>query len=162
MIFNDTIANNILLYKDHQSNDRIIKALKDAQIDLLIEESPNGLDTILGESGMNISGGQRQRIAIARALIRKPEILVLDEATSSLDNISEKIVQESLKKASKHQTTIVIAHRLSTIEHADKIVVLDNGRVVEEGKHNELFKKGGFYFDLYQQQKEKEIEPSKH
>jgi subfamily B ATP-binding cassette protein MsbA len=161
-IFHASIEDNIRIGKPDATPEEIREATRIANADQFVEELSEKYDTIVGDRGVKLSGGQRQRIAIARALIRKPEILVLDEATSSLDNISEKIVQESLKKASQHQTTIVIAHRLSTIEHADKIVVLDNGRVVEEGKHSELFKKGGFYFNLYQQQKEKEIEPSKH
>jgi len=161
-IFHASIEDNIRIGKPDATPEEIREAARIANADQFIEELPEKYDTILGDRGVKLSGGQRQRIAIARAMIRKPEILVLDEATSSLDNISEKIVQKSLKMASQHQTTIVIAHRLSTIEHADKIVVLDHGRVAEEGKHNELFKKRGFYFDLYQQQKEKEIEPSKH
>ena len=161
-IFHASIEDNIRIGKPDATPEEVREAARIANADQFIEELPEKYDTIVGDRGVKLSGGQRQRIAIARAMIRKPEILVLDEATSSLDNISEKIVQKSLKKASKHQTTIVIAHRLSTIEDADKIVVLDNGRVVEEGKHNELFKKGGFYFDLYQQQTEKEIESAKH
>ena len=107
----------------------------------------------MGDRGLKLSGGQRQRIAIARAVIREPDILILDEATSALDNISEKIVQDALKKAGKNRTNIIIAHRLSTIEHADKIVVFNNGKMVEEGNHRELLEHNGYYAYLYQSQK---------
>ncbi|MCK5636633.1 MAG: ATP-binding cassette domain-containing protein, partial [Thermoplasmatales archaeon] len=116
---------------------------------------PEKYDTIVGDRGMRLSGGEKQRLAIARAMIRKPEILLLDEATSSLDNISENVVQNAINKVSKNCTTFIIAHRLSTIQNADKIYVLDEGKIVEGGTHKELLKKKGKYWELYNIQKEK-------
>jgi ABC-type multidrug transport system fused ATPase/permease subunit len=116
---------------------------------------PEKYDTIVGDRGMRLSGGEKQRLAIARAMIRKPEILLLDEATSSLDNISENVVQNAINKVSKNCTTFIIAHRLSTIQNADKIYVLDEGKIVEGGTHKDLLKKKGKYWGLYNIQKEK-------
>ena len=113
---------------------------------------PNGYDTELGEKGVTLSGGQRQRVAIARALLRRPRVLLLDEATSALDTHSERLVQEALERSMQHRTGVVIAHRLSTVRNADKIVVLNRGVVVDEGKHDELVAAGGPYAALIQLQ----------
>ena len=155
-IFHASLKENIRIGKPDATEEEIREAARIANADQFIQDLPEGYDTVVGDRGVKLSGGQRQRIAIARALIRNPEILILDEATSSLDNISEKIVQESLKESRKNQTTLIIAHRLSTVEHADKIVVLNNGAVAEEGTHHTLLEKGGFYYNLYQREKEKD------
>ena len=123
-----------------------------AQIGEFIRTLPNGLDTVVGERGHRLSGGEKQRLAIARLLLKKPQIVVLDEATAHLDSENEALVQNALASALSGRTSIVIAHRLSTIVHADQILVLENGRIVESGKHDELVAKGGLYFDLYQRQ----------
>jgi len=148
-IFNDTIRENIRFGMENCSEESIIEAAKLAHAHDFIINMPGGYDTVVGDAGMKLSGGQRQRIAIARAMVKKPEILVLDEATSSLDNIAEKKVQEAINQVSQHTTVLVIAHRLSTIKNADKIVVLENGFVREQGRHDELIAKQGLYFNLY-------------
>ena len=116
-----------------------------------IDKLPQGYNTLVGERGVKLSGGQRQRIAIARALLRDPRLLILDEATSSLDNESEHLVQQALERLMKDRTTVVIAHRLSTVQNADKIVVIEQGHIIEEGKHEELLAHGGAYYRLYTQ-----------
>ena len=116
-----------------------------------IEQLPNGIDTIVGENGARLSGGQRQRLAIARALLKDAPILILDEATSALDNESESKIQVALDEVMKGRTTLVIAHRLTTIEKSDRIVVMDAGKIVEQGSHVELLKKNGFYAQLHSQ-----------
>lgn len=151
-IFHDSIKNNIAFSSDRYSDEEIIQAAKSANAHDFILEFPEGYDTIVGERGMKLSGGQKQRIAIARAIIRKPEILILDEATSALDNISQTLIQEAVGKISGNHTVIVIAHRLSTIINADKIVVLEDGRVREEGTYKELMKRRGAYWNLYKTQ----------
>ena len=117
-----------------------------------VEDTPFGIDAMLEENGVNLSGGQKQRLAIARALLRKPEILILDEATSSVDTRTEKKIQDAMVKLMKNRTSLIIAHRLSTIRDADKIVVMDQGRVVEMGNHEELLVKEGKYYELYMTQ----------
>ncbi|MBI3608061.1 MAG: ABC transporter ATP-binding protein [Nitrospirae bacterium] len=145
-IFHSTIADNILFGRHGDyTRDDLMQAAMTANAHAFIEELPDGYDTIVGERGMKLSGGQQQRIAIARALLGRPEILIFDEATSSLDTISERLVQDAIEAISKDHTTIVIAHRLSTIASAQKIVVLETGRVVEEGCHGELLEIGGQY-----------------
>lgn len=151
-IFNGSVKDNISFGKKF-TDEEIIDAAKKANAHTFISKLPNGYDTIVGDRGMRLSGGEQQRIAISRAMIRKPEILFLDEATSSLDTISEKMVQEAIDEVSKSCTTFVIAHRLSTIKNADVIHVLDNGKIVESGSHKELLNKKGHYWDLYKTQK---------
>jgi subfamily B ATP-binding cassette protein MsbA len=114
-----------------------------------VAELPNGYDTVLGERGTRLSGGQRQRIAIARALLKDPPILILDEATSALDSESERLVQEAIDRLMEHRTVLVVAHRLATVRHADQIVVLDRGRVIERGSHPELVRRNGLYRRLH-------------
>lgn len=152
-IYNDTIRENIRFGVENCTDDMIEEAAKLANAHEFIMETHDGYETLVGDSGMKLSGGQRQRIAIARAMLRKPEILVLDEATSSLDNIAEKKVQEAINRVSLHTTVLIIAHRLSTVSKADKIVVLENGSIREEGTHKELIESNGLYFNLYNQQK---------
>lgn len=152
-LFNDTIANNIAYGRFGEvSEDEIIAAAKAAYVLDFVEQLPNGLQTLVGENGVLLSGGQRQRIAIARAILKNAPILILDEATSALDTESERYIQVALEDLMRHRTTLVIAHRLSTIEHADKIVVLDKGRIVEMGGHSELLTQGGAYAKLYKMQ----------
>jgi len=149
ILFNDTIRRNIELGRLGATNDEIIAAARHAFAYDFIMEKEGGFDSVIGEKGVSLSGGQRQRIAIARAVLRNAPILVLDEATSALDTESERAVQVALDELMKDRTTICIAHRLSTILHADLIVVLDQGRIVETGTHAELFKRGGMYKKLY-------------
>ncbi len=148
-IFHDSVRNNITFGPDRYTEEEIIQAARNANAHDFILEFPQGYDTIVGERGMKLSGGQKQRIAIARAIVRKPEILIFDEATSALDNIAEAAIQEAISKISKDRTVIIIAHRLSTVVNADKIVVLKDGRVMEEGTHEGLLKKRGVYWNLY-------------
>ena len=152
ILFNDTIRRNIELGRPGATNDEIIAAAKHAHAYDFIMQRPEGFEAIIGEKGVMLSGGQRQRIAIARAVLRNAPILVLDEATSALDTESERAVQAALDELMKGRTTICIAHRLSTILHADLIVVLDQGRIVETGRHEELVQRGGVYQKLYELQ----------
>jgi ABC-type multidrug transport system fused ATPase/permease subunit len=147
-IFNSSIADNISFGLSIDKN-QIIQAAKEANAHEFILGLSEGYDTLVGDKGMKLSGGQRQRIAIARALLRRPEVLILDEATSSLDNISVAQVQEAIDRISKNHTTILIAHRLSSVINADKIVVIDHGKVVEEGNHTQLMAKRGLYWSIY-------------
>jgi len=152
-LFNDTVAHNISYSDlDNLNKDKVKDAAKAAYALDFIEKLKDGMDTIVGEDGVLLSGGQRQRIAIARAIFKDAPILILDEATSSLDSESERYIQAALDELIKSRTTLVIAHRLSTIEGADKIVVLDKGEIVEVGKHKELLDKKGYYADLYNMQ----------
>jgi len=152
VLFNDTIRRNIELGRPGATNDDIIAAAKHAYAYDFIMEKEKGFDTVIGEKGVTLSGGQRQRLAIARAVLRDAPILILDEATSALDTESERAVQVALDELMKGRTTICIAHRLSTILHADVIVVMDQGRIVETGRHDELIKRGGIYQKLYELQ----------
>ncbi len=145
ILFNDTVFNNIAFGLEHVSREAVIEAAKIANAHDFIMEMEDGYDTVIGDRGMNLSGGQRQRISIARAVLKNPPILILDEATSSLDTESERLVQEALAKVMTNRTSIVIAHRLSTIQNADEILVLVKGQIVERGKHDELIEKGGVY-----------------
>jgi len=151
ILFNDTIRNNILFGMENISDEKLYEAAKNANAYDFIKTTENGLDTVVGERGLKLSGGQKQRIAIARALLRNPQILILDEATSSLDTESEKIVQGAIDNLMKNRTSIVIAHRLSTIINADKIVVLNGKTIVQAGTHEELLKQeDGLYRKLYE------------
>ena len=152
ILFNDTVRRNIELGRLGASSDEIITAARHAYAYEFIMQKPQGFDTVIGEKGVSLSGGQRQRIAIARAVLKNAPILVLDEATSALDTESERAVQTALDELMKGRTTICIAHRLSTILHADLIVVLDQGKIVETGRHEELIKRGGVYQKLYELQ----------
>lgn len=145
VLFNDTIYNNIVFGANHYTKEQVIKAAKIANAHDFILEAENGYQSIIGDSGVKLSGGQRQRLTIARAILRNPPILILDEATSALDAASEKAVQDALEKVMKKRTSLVIAHRLSTIQHADRIYVLEQGKLVQQGKHDELIKKEGPY-----------------
>jgi len=147
-IYNASVKENISFGTDYSDED-VIRAACLANADDFIRDLPEGYDTVVGDRGLRLSGGEKQRIAIARAMIRQPEILILDEATSSLDNVSENVVQEAIDKVSKSCTTFVIAHRLSTIQNADVINVLDKGKVIEKGSHEVLLSKKGKYSDLY-------------
>lgn len=150
ILFNDSIYKNIAYGDTRVSMEEVIEAAKIANADEFIRAFPEGYYTTLGERGTRLSGGQRQRIAIARAVLKNPAILILDEATSALDTESEKLVQEALDKLMKNRTSIVIAHRLSTILNADRIVVLDQGEIVESGSHEELLQRNGIYRKLYE------------
>lgn len=152
VLFNDTIANNIAYGSPHATEADIIQAAKAANAWSFISNMPEGLKTEVGDQGMKLSGGQRQRLAIARALLKDAPILILDEATSALDTESERLVQSALETLMKNRTTIVIAHRLSTIENADNIVVMHQGKIVEQGKHAELLAKNGRYAFLHRMQ----------
>jgi ATP-binding cassette subfamily B protein len=151
-MLHESIAENLRYAKVDATENEMWSACDAAQIGEFIRTLPNGLDTVVGERGHRLSGGEKQRLAIARLLLKKPQIVVLDEATAHLDSENEALVQEALATALSGRTSIVIAHRLSTIVHADQILVLENGRIVESGKHDELVAKGGLYFDLYQRQ----------
>ena len=152
ILFNDTIKNNISYGHTEKPFDKVVGAARAAYADDFIRTLPQGYDTVIGESGVKLSGGQRQRIAIARALLKDAPILILDEATSSLDTESEREVQKALDTLMMGRTSFVIAHRLSTIMNADRIIVLKNGRIVEEGRHRELLALAGEYKNLYDQQ----------
>lgn len=149
-LFGGTIKDNILYGKPEATDDELTEAMKKAKIYDFVTALPNGWDTEIGERGVKLSGGQKQRISIARVFLKNPKILILDEATSALDTLTERQIQESLTELSKGRTTIVVAHRLSTIQNADKIIVMDGGVIIEEGTHDELMTKDGYYKKLVQ------------
>jgi ATP-binding cassette subfamily B protein len=151
-LFHDTIRANLLYAKPDASEAELLEALGDAQILQLVRSLPNGLDTMVGDRGYRLSGGEKQRVALARLLLKAPDVVVLDEATAHLDSESEVAVQQALAKALAGRTSIVIAHRLSTVRQADQILVVDAGRIVEQGRHAELLAAGGLYAELYQTQ----------
>ncbi len=148
LLFNDTIFNNIAFGKPETTYEEVMTAAKIANAHEFIDQMENGYDSTVGDRGGKLSGGQRQRISIARAILKNPEILILDEATSALDSESEKLVQEALGNLMKNRTSIVIAHRLSTIQEADRIYVLQDGEIVEQGTHQRLMEKDGVYQKL--------------
>jgi subfamily B ATP-binding cassette protein MsbA len=152
ILFNDSVFNNIAFGSTHYSEEEVMAAARIANADEFIRELPEGYHTRIGDRGMTLSGGQRQRISIARAVLKNPPILILDEATSALDTESEHLVQEALANAMQNRTAIIIAHRLSTIQHADEIIVMDKGRIVERGTHNSLLALGGLYKKLIDMQ----------
>ncbi len=153
-LFNNTVAHNLLYGKPDATEDELIAAAKTANAYDFITKLPEGFDTELGERGVKLSGGQKQRLALARAILADPKILILDEATSSVDAEAEFLIQQALESVLKGRTALVIAHRLSTIRNADKILVLDSGKIVETGNHTELMQRGGLYSRLYQRQME--------
>jgi len=148
-LFSDSILNNITLFDTNITRDKIIESAKEIGVHSFIETLPNSYDYVVGERGVTLSAGQRQLIAFLRVYVRNPKILILDEATSSIDTATEELLQNALEKLSKDRTTIVIAHRLSTIVKADKILHLKNGSVLEEGTHKHLLQSGGAYAEMY-------------
>jgi ATP-binding cassette subfamily C protein CydCD len=151
-LFNDTLRNNVVLARPSAAEDEVRAAIEKAALGDFVASLPDGLDTIVGERGAQLSGGQRQRVAIARAFLKDAPILILDEATSHLDALSEAAVRDALDRLSRDRTTLVIAHRLSTVRDADQIVVLDEGRIVEVGPHRTLLDRGGLYAHLISRQ----------
>lgn len=152
ILFSESIAMNIRMGNPEATDEQMIEAAKAANAHDFIMELPNGYDTLVGERGVKLSGGQKQRVAIARVFLKNPPLLVLDEATSALDLESEHLIQNALERLASERTTFIVAHRLSTITHADRIVHIENGEIVEVGSHQELMKKQGHYYDLYQVQ----------
>jgi ATP-binding cassette subfamily B protein len=153
-LFSGTIRDNMKFVKPEATDEEILAALEKASALNVINNTEKGLDTILGEGGKKLSGGEKQRLSIARALLRKPRLLIFDEATSELDSLTEEEITETVKEISalKQQITILIAHRLSTIMHADTIYVLEKGKIVEQGSHDELVDKKGLYYAMWRQQ----------
>jgi subfamily B ATP-binding cassette protein MsbA len=149
ILFNDTVRNNIAYGMDDCPHEDVVAAATTANAHDFISQLSEGYDTIIGDRGTQLSGGQRQRLAIARSLLRDPEILIFDEATSALDTKSELLVQEAIERLLRGRTTFVIAHRLSTIQNADKILVVEDGRLIERGTHTELLEQNGIYRRLY-------------
>ena len=152
ILFNDTVFNNIAFGMESAKESDVTAAAKIANAHEFIDQMPEKYQTNIGDRGSKLSGGQRQRIAIARAVLKNPSILILDEATSALDSESERLVQDALNNLIRNRTSVVIAHRLSTIQHADEIIVLQKGEIVERGKHADLLAKNGVYKKLYDMQ----------
>ncbi|MEM2028689.1 MAG: ATP-binding cassette domain-containing protein [Candidatus Bathyarchaeia archaeon] len=152
ILFKDTVRENIRYGKPDAKDEEIIRVIHDLGLEPIIKTLPEGLDTMVSEGGANLSVGQRQLINVARTLLRKPKIIILDEATSSVDPYTESLLQEALKRLLSGRTCIIIAHRLSTTFLADRVIVLDGGKIVEEGTHNELLKRGGLFAKLYELQ----------
>ncbi len=153
-LFNNTVAENLHYGKPDASRDELIAAARAANAHDFIIQLPDGYETEIGERGVKLSGGQKQRLALARAILADPRILILDEATSSVDAEAEYLIQQALERVLENRTALIIAHRLSTIRNANKIIVLDRGRIAEAGNHEELMQNGGLYSQLYQRQME--------
>jgi ATP-binding cassette, subfamily B, putative efflux pump len=149
ILFSESVRANILMGNPEASDEEMIAAAKAANAHDFIMNLPQGYDTKIGERGVKLSGGQKQRVAISRVFLKNPPILILDEATSALDLESEHLIQEALEKLAKDRTTFIVAHRLSTITHADRIIVIDHGKIAEIGRHKELMEKQGPYYDLF-------------
>ncbi len=160
-LFNGTIRENLLYANDQSTEDDLVAACKDANIHDFIMTLPKGYDTLIGNRGIKLSGGEKQRVSIARAILKNPRVMVLDEATSSLDSISESLIQDAIEPLLRGRTSIVIAHRLSTVMSADEILVLDEGRIVERGTHRQLLMKDGVYTNLYETQFKKALDEHK-
>ena len=156
VLFNDTIRYNIRYGRPDATDEEVRQAARMAQIDGFIRDLPDGYESMVGERGLKLSGGEKQRVAIARTILKSPPILMLDEATSALDSHTEKEIQDAFDRVAENRTTLVIAHRLSTIVHADNIIVLDNGRIVEQGRHADLLVRDGFYASMWHRQREAE------
>jgi ATP-binding cassette, subfamily B, heavy metal transporter len=154
VLFNDTIEYNIRYGKPDATQAELREAARLAQIDGFIMTLPQGYDSLVGERGLKLSGGEKQRVAIARTILKAPPILMLDEATSALDSHTEKEIQDALERVARERTSLVIAHRLSTVVHADNIIVLDHGEIVEQGTHLDLLVKGGLYASLWARQRQ--------
>jgi ATP-binding cassette subfamily B protein len=152
VLFNESIYYNLLYGRPEASRDEVLRAAEMAHIRAFVESLPNGWDTIVGERGLKLSGGEKQRVAIARAILKRPRILVFDEATSSLDSHTEQAIQQTLAEVAEDHTTLVIAHRLSTVVDADRILVLERGRIREQGTHRQLLEAGGHYASLWELQ----------
>ena len=157
-LFSGTVYDNIAYGKPEAKREDVIAAAKLAGAHEFISELKDGYDTYVGERGVKLSGGQKQRISIARVFLKNPPILILDEATSALDNESEHLVNQSLERLAQGRTTVTIAHRLTTIQNADRILVLSDGKIMEEGSHEELLEKQGMYYQLYMSVQEKTSE----
>jgi ATP-binding cassette subfamily B protein len=151
-LFSATLGENIAFGVPDATPEAIQNAADLAGLSPDLHSFPKGLDTMVGERGLTLSGGQKQRTAIARAILRDPRVLILDDALSSVDTVTEEKILQGLSEVMKNRTTVLISHRVSTIRHADSIVVLENGRIVEQGTHSELIAAGGYYTDLYQKQ----------
>jgi ATP-binding cassette subfamily B protein len=151
-VYHDSVRYNLLYARPDASEEEMEQACRDAQLYDAIMNMPWGFDTIVGERGYRLSGGERQRLAIARVILEDSRLIILDEATSSLDSVSERLIQRALEPLLRERTALVIAHRLSTILKADQILVIDKGRIAERGSHNELLKRGSLYSQLYQAQ----------
>lgn len=151
ILFSGSIRDNILYGTSHVSEEELQKVIDEAGLRSVVDKLPEGLDTMVGEHGDKLSGGQKQRISIARALIRKPRVIILDEATSALDTISEREVSSAIDHMSHDRTTFIVAHKLATIEKADKIVVMQDGGIIEQGTFEELMKQKGYFYSLENQ-----------
>lgn len=158
-MFHDTIRANLLYARPDATEEELVEALRAAQIWPLVSSLPEGLETVVGDRGHRLSGGEKQRLAIARVLLKAPDVVILDEATAHLDSESEAAVQRALATALAGRTSLVIAHRLSTVRDADQILVIEDGRVVEHGRFAELLAAGGLFAELYRTQFERQAEP---
>lgn len=155
VLFNDTIYYNIAYGNPQASRAEVIAAARAAHIHAFIESLPQGYDTMVGERGLKLSGGEKQRVAIARTILKHPRILIFDEATSALDSRAEQAIQAELRQIARDRTTLVIAHRLSTVVHAQQIIVLDKGRIMERGTHDALLRAGGLYAQMWALQQQR-------